>query len=170
RLRPDPPDAMSRPTSIPSQVSTVVIPVAAVFVVLAGMSLRLAGIDPEWATRVWFVGLLAVGSPVLWRTLRHVARLHLATDVVAMLAIAGAIILGQPLAGLIVVIMQTGGEALERFAEGRASRAVRQLEADAPRIAHRLRDGRGEDIEVDAIAVGDELLIRPGDMVPCDCT
>ena len=161
---------MSRPTSTQFTVGTVVIPVAAVLVVLAGTALRVAGVDPAWATRVWFAGLVAAGSPVLWRTLRHLARLHLATDVVAMLAIAGAILLGQPLAGLIVVIMQTGGEALERFAEGRASQAVRKLEEDAPRIAHRLLDGRGEDIEVEAIAVGDELLVRPGEMVPCDAT
>jgi heavy metal translocating P-type ATPase len=161
---------MSRPTSIQSTAGTVAIPAAAAFVALAGTALRVMGLDPMWAARVWLVGLVVVGSPVLWRTLRNVARMHLATDVVAMLAIAGAIILGQPLAGLIVVIMQTGGEALERFAEGRASRAVRQLEADAPRIAHRLQGGRGEDIEVEAIVVGDELLIRPGDMVPCDCT
>ena len=49
-----------------------------------------------------------------------------------------ALFLGQPLAGLIVVLMQTGGEALERYAEGRASRAVRELEAAAPRLAHRV--------------------------------
>ena len=161
---------MSRPASTRFTVGTVVIPAAAVLVALAGSALRLTDLDPSWSIRVWFVGLLLVGSPVLWRTLRHVARLHLATDVVAMLAIVGAILLGQPLAGLIVVIMQTGGEALERYAEGRASQAVRQLEEDAPRIAHRLRDGRGEDIEVDAIVVGDEILIRPGEMVPCDGT
>ena len=64
-----------------------------------------------------------------------------------MLAIVGALLLGEPLAGLVVVLMQTGGEALERFAEGRASAAVRALEAAAPREAHRLdADGALDDI------------------------
>ena len=157
-------------TSVQSAAGALVLPAAAALIVLAGAALRVTGVHPEWATNVWFIGLLVVGSPVFWRTLRHVARLHLATDVVAMLAIAGAIMLGQPLAGLIVVIMQTGGEALERFAEGRASQAVRKLEEDAPRIAHRLRNGSTVDIGVDAIALGDELLVRPGEMVPADCT
>ncbi len=91
-----------------------------------------------------------------------------AADLVAMLAVVTALLLGQPLAGLIVVLMQTGGEALERYAEGRASQAVRELEAAAPRQAHRVRAGATEDVEADAIAVGDELLVRPGELVPCD--
>ncbi|HEV8196155.1 MAG TPA: heavy metal translocating P-type ATPase, partial [Gemmatimonadales bacterium] len=46
--------------------------------------------------------------------------------------------------------------------------AVRALEAEAPRIAHRKRAGGIEDLPVGAIAVGDLLLVRPGEMVPCD--
>jgi heavy metal translocating P-type ATPase len=63
--------------------------------------------------------------------------------------------------------MLTGGEALERYAEGRASRAVRDLEAAAPRIAHRLGD-TVTDVPVDVITAGDRILIRPGEIVPCD--
>jgi heavy metal translocating P-type ATPase len=85
-----------------------------------------------------------------------------------MLAILAALLLGEPLAGLIVVLMQTGGEALERYAEGRASEAVRELEAAAPRIAHRIGDRGPEDVPVDAVEVGDELLVRPGELIPCD--
>ena len=141
---------------------------AAVLAIVAGAALRLSSVDPGWANNVWLAGLVATGVPILWRTLRYLARGHLATDIVATLAIVGSILLGHPLAGLIVVVMQTGGEALERFAEGRASQAVRQLEEDAPRTAHRLRDGKANDVPVDAIRVGDEILIRPGEMVPCD--
>jgi P-type E1-E2 ATPase len=75
---------------------------------------------------------------------------------------------GQPFAGLIIVLMQTGGETLEALAEGRASAAVRELEAAAPRIAHRLADGRTEDVAVEDVRVGDLLLVRPGELVPCD--
>ena len=85
-----------------------------------------------------------------------------------MLAIVAALWLGQPLAGLIVVLMQTGGEGLEHYAEGRASDAVRELEAAAPRLAHRVRGNDVEDVSVEAIEVGDELLLRPGELVPTD--
>ena len=82
---------------------------------------------------MWTGGLVLTGAPVVWRTLRGIASGRFAADLVAMLAIVAALPLGQPLAGLIVVLMQTGGEALERYAEGRASEAVRALEAAAPR-------------------------------------
>jgi heavy metal translocating P-type ATPase len=126
--------------------------------------------DGAVAQRVWLIGLIVVGMPLVVRTMRGALRGHFASDIVAALAIATALVLHQPLAGLVVVLMQTGGEALERYAEGRASAALRMLEDAAPRIAHRARDGGAEDVNVEAIAAGDELLVRPGEMLPCDAT
>jgi heavy metal translocating P-type ATPase len=120
------------------------------------------------AARVWMVGLIATGAPVVWGTVRAARKGRFATDVVATLSILGAVALDQPLAGLVIVLMQTGGEALERFAEGRASAAVRELEAAAPRLAHRLVAGRVVDVPASAVEVGEELIVRPGDLVPCD--
>ncbi|MEO5815056.1 MAG: heavy metal translocating P-type ATPase [Gemmatimonadaceae bacterium] len=146
------------------------IPVAVSAVLLTGAVLRIAGASDAAAT-VWMVGLAITGLPLAWRTTRQLLKGHFATDVVAMLAVGTAVVLHQQLAGLVIVLMQSGGEALERYAEGRASAAVRALEDDAPRIAHRVSAGANtEDIEVAAIAVGDLLLVRPGEMVPCDGT
>ncbi|MEP6573919.1 MAG: heavy metal translocating P-type ATPase [Gemmatimonadota bacterium] len=91
-----------------------------------------------------------------------------AADLVASFAILAAFLLDQPIPGLLVVLMQTGGEALERYAEGRASRAVRELEAAAPRQAHRITPNGIEEIAVEGIAAGYELLVRPGELLPCD--
>jgi len=85
-----------------------------------------------------------------------------------MLAIITSFLLQEPLAGLIVVLMQTGGEALERYAQGRASQAVRELEALAPRVAHRLVEGRIEDVPAELLQVGDRLLLRPGELLASD--
>jgi heavy metal translocating P-type ATPase len=132
-------------------------------------------VAPASADVVWIIGLVITGAPVVWRTIRSALSGHFATDLVAMLAIVTAVLLHQPLAGLVIVLMQTGGEALERYAEGRASAAVRALEEEAPRIAHRFaRDetpnigGRVDDVDVAEVAVGDHLLVRPGEMIPCD--
>ena len=148
---------------------SALIPALVMLFVLTGTILRVALADPRVSHLTWMAGLLITGLPIAWRTVRGVFRGHFATDVVATMAILAAIPLGEPLAGLIVVLMQTGGEALERRAEGRASQAVRALEADAPRIAHRIGQGVTSDVQVDDVRVGDELLIRPGEMVPCDC-
>jgi heavy metal translocating P-type ATPase len=146
---------------------TVASPLVTALFALAGVTLLLAG-TPGWPWRIWFAGLLLTGVPVVWRTLRSAAHGHFATDIVATIAIVASLLLQQPLAGLIVVLMQTGGEALERYAEGRASRAVKQLEDDAPRLAHRLEDGRILDVQATAVRVGDVILVRPGELVPCD--
>jgi heavy metal translocating P-type ATPase len=141
---------------------------------LAGAVVRFTGNAPR-ADLVWTIGLVVTGTPVVWRTIRSALSGHFATDLVATLAIVTAVLLHQPLAGLVIVLMQTGGEALERYAEGRASAAVRALEEEAPRIAHRFPadeppsvGGRVDDIGVAEIAVGDHLLVRPGEMIPCD--
>jgi heavy metal translocating P-type ATPase len=120
------------------------------------------------ASSIWFVGLLLTGLPVIIRELSHVARGHLATDLIATLAIGGSVALNEPLAGLVIVMMQTGGEALEKYAEGRASAAVRELELAAPRIAHRLDGNGAHDVPAELVAIGDLLVIRPGELVPCD--
>jgi heavy metal translocating P-type ATPase len=120
------------------------------------------------AALLWSAGLAITGLPVVWQTLRGIAAGRLAADVVAMLAIITALLLVQPLAGLIVVLMQTGGEALERYAQGRASEAVRELQAAAPRVAHRIREGALEDVAAELVEVGDELLLRPGELLACD--
>ena len=147
--------------------------------VLAAMSILViaAGLVARWWTPnltsvVWLVGLVATGAPIVWRTALEARHGRWATDVVAVLAIIAAVLLRQPLAGLVIVLMRSGGEALEQYAAGRASTALRELEAAAPRIAHRAsqsRDGAWEDIPASAIAIGDILLVRPGELVPCDC-
>ena len=106
--------------------------------------------------------------PLLRATLREALRGNCATDAIASLAIITSIILLEPLPGFIVVLMQTGGESLERMARGRASRALSELEAAAPRIAH-LRAGDGYvDVPVGDVVPGQEVLVRPGEVLPID--
>jgi heavy metal translocating P-type ATPase len=123
---------------------------------------------PGWPARIWLVVLVLTGTVVAARTVRGALHGQWASDVVATLAIITAAVMNQPLAGLIVVVMQTGGEALERYAEGRASRAVQQLEADRPKTARVLREGVILDVRADQVVVGDIVVIRPGELVPCD--
>ncbi len=119
---------------------------------------------------VWSAGLAVAGAPVVWQTLRGMASGRFAADLVATLAIVASLILREPLAGLIVVLMQTGGEALERYAQGRASKAVRELEAAAPRMAHKLIAGEVTDVAAETVTVGDVIVLRPGELLACDST
>lgn len=142
-------------------------PAAALAVITLGFAARLS-ISGTTGDTIWMAGLALTGAPVVFRTFRGILSGRFASDIVATLAIVASLLLFIPLPGLIVVLMQTGGEALERFAEGKASTAVRELEAKAPSIAHRVRLGVVEDVPVDQVVSGDTLVIRPGDLVPCD--
>ncbi|MEK6597214.1 MAG: hypothetical protein AABY91_02695, partial [Gemmatimonadota bacterium] len=151
----------------PTRLQTLGLPVFALAVLLAGLALRGVGLSLA-SSRVWTVGLYLVGVPLVFRAILGIARGRFAADLVASLALITAMALNQPLAGLLVALMQTGGEALERYAERRASRAVEELEAQAPRIAHRKLADRIEDLPVEGITPGEEVVVRPGEMVPCD--
>jgi len=143
-------------------------PLFATAVIGAGLVARVAAPAAGHDLTIWYAGLVIAGGLVVVRTVQGALRGHFAADVVATLAIVASALLGQPFVGLVIVVMQTGGEALERYAEGRASDAVRALEAAAPRIAHRVRHGHVEDVAVDDVAPDDVLLVRPGELVPCD--
>jgi heavy metal translocating P-type ATPase len=145
-------------------------PLAVVAFIAAGFVTRVWAPPGALDWHIWYAGLAITGGAVVWRTLAGALRGHFAADVVATLAIVVAAVLSQPLVGLVIVLMQTGGEALERVAEGRASDAVRALEAAAPRVAHRMTGARIDDVHVDVIVPDDVLLIRPGELVPCDAT
>ena len=135
----------------------------------AGLAARLLG-SPVVAERIFLLTLLAGGAPLVFQTLHGVWRGRFAADIVATLAIIGAALLGQYFAGAVIVLMQSGGETLERYALGRASSSLEALLARAPRIAHRRRDGGLADVPVEAVAVGDEIVVKPGDLVPVDAT
>lgn len=123
---------------------------------------------PELARWIFLATLVVCGAPLVFQTLRGMARGRFAADIVAMLAIVTALAIGQYFAGVVIALMQSGGEALERYAMGRASSSLEALLARAPRVGLRVRDGQVEEVPVNQIQVGDQLLVRPGDLVPVD--
>lgn len=159
-------------TGLVAALRTPLGALAATTLAVISLGLLLQPVSPAWSGIVLLAGLIATGSPIVWRTAIEARRGHWATDVIAVLAIVTAVLLRQPLAGLVIVVMRSGGEALDQYAAARASAALQELEDAAPRVAHRLRattDASLEEVPVGEIVIGDRLLVRPGDVVPCDC-
>jgi heavy metal translocating P-type ATPase len=117
---------------------------------------------------IWLITLIGGGAPIVWDTFRGMLQKHFAADIVAMMAIVAAILLNDALPGVVIVIMQSGGKALEDYAFRRASSSLDALLARSPRVAHRRKIDRIEEINVSDIQVGDLLVVRPGDLVPVD--
>ena len=100
--------------------------------------------------------------PLTIDTARSLARGDVGVDAIALVAIAGALILGEQLAAAIVALMMSGGAALEAWAAGRARRELRLLVERAPRAAHRHTDTGVEEVPVEELRPGDVVVVRAG--------
>lgn len=135
--------------------------------VLAAMGATSA---PRWLA-TGYVGVFIVWTLV--GMVRDVLRGHVGLDILAVVAMIATLAVGEYLASLIVVLMLSGGEALEDFAGRRARRDLTALLDRSPRIAHVVRSDSAdsdevEDRAVDDVAIGDVLLVRPSEIVPVD--
>jgi heavy metal translocating P-type ATPase len=143
------------------------VPVLAVIGLLIGGVLQITH-EEQVGKIAWFVTLVAGGIPVVWQTVREILHKHFVADIVAMLAIIVSIVLNDAFPGVIIVLMQSGGKALEDYAYRRASSSLDNLLSRAPRIAHRKLDHDIEEVKASQINIGDVLVIRPGDLIPVD--
>jgi heavy metal translocating P-type ATPase len=119
---------------------------------------------------IWLTTLLVCGAPIVFQTIKGMLQGHFASDIVAMLAIITALVMNEAFAGAVVVLMQSGGEALENYGLRRASSSLEALLARAPRFAFRKKEGSFEKVTVEEVRIGDVLLVRPGDLIPVDGT
>lgn len=106
--------------------------------------------------------------PLLVPLTRKLARAEFGSDHLAGISIVTSVALGEYLAGSIVVLMLSGGTALEEFASGRASSLLDALARRMPRTAHRKQGAKVAEVSLDAIAVGDTLVVFPHEVCPVD--
>ncbi len=97
-------------------------------------------------------------------------RREFGSDLLAGISIVTSAILGEYLAGALVVLMLSGGEALEAYAVRSASSVLQALAKRMPSVAHRKRDGAVDDVALDAVAVGNHLVVFPHEICPVDGT
>ncbi|MEW2472204.1 heavy metal translocating P-type ATPase [Micromonospora gifhornensis] len=136
--------------------------------VLVGAALRWAG-RPGAADLVWAAVTLVALAPAALSVLRDLWRRRFGVDVIAVLALVGALVVREYLAGAVIAVMLATGRTLEAYAQRRATRDLRALLERAPRTARRrTADGGIEVVPVDQVAVGDRLLVGPGDVVAVD--
>jgi heavy metal translocating P-type ATPase len=119
--------------------------------------------DLAWAAAA-LVGLgFSTGSLVA-----AIRQRQASVDLVAWLALGGALVTGEVFAGAVLSIMLAGGATLEARATARARRELSLLVARSPRTARRIGPDGLVDIPVDQVARGDRLLVGPGEIVPVD--
>ena len=147
------------------------IVVATVAFGVAGGIAWLAGF--EELARWMFGGFSVIVAGIeTWLMLQQLRRRQFGVDILAVIAIVATVAVGEVIASMIIVLMVSGGKALEDYAQGRAQRELTALLAREPQTAHRLIPGTTtiEEIAASAVSVGDTILVRSGEVVPVDGT
>lgn len=93
---------------------------------------------------------------------------RIGVDVIALLALVGALAVGEELAAAVIAVMLASGRTLEDWSAGRATRELRSLLERRPNRAHRYGDTGLELVEISSVVVGDRLMVGPGEVVPVD--
>ncbi len=139
----------------------------AMLAIIIGLILQLSG---QHLAAKWLLSVVAIIElfPLLWGMIEDVRAGTYGIDILAATAIGASVLLGQYWAAIVVVVMLTGGETLEDYAEHRARGELDALLKHAPQKAHVLRKGKTVDVAVSELHVGDKILIKPGELVPVD--
>jgi heavy metal translocating P-type ATPase len=119
---------------------------------------------------IWMIATLPVIVGLSLSIIRDFWIGRLGVDAIALVSMTAALALGETLAAIVVAIMYAGGTVLEDFARGRAERSLTALTDRSPRTAHRKNDEGLETVAAEQVAVGDELLVQAGELVPVDGT
>jgi heavy metal translocating P-type ATPase len=162
------PPSAAGATSIESRLNTL-IAVLALVAIAVHLAMRFGfAVGPRGNAVPLYVALVFGGAPLIFELLKQIVRGRFGSDLLAGISIVTAVILGEYLAGTLVVLMLSGGEALEAYAVRQASSVLRALAQRMPSIAHLRRDGGTVDVPASHIQIGDTVLVLPHEICPVD--
>ncbi len=148
---------------------TTVIAALSIVAILAHLVLRFGLHAARSVDQVPLLVTLVIGGlPLLYDLLRKLLKREFGSDLLGGISIITSVVLGEYLAGSIIVLMLAGGEALESYALRSASSVLAALAKRMPSIAHRKRESAILDVGLQDVAVGDTLVIYPHDICPVD--
>jgi heavy metal translocating P-type ATPase len=123
--------------------------------------------DTRVAAWPLFLALLA-GIPLLFELLRKLVRREFGSDLIAGVSVVSAVLMHEYLVGAVVILMLSGGQALESYATRKASSVLRTLAHRTPTEAHLLKGSSFENIPAGQIQIDDALLLFPHEICPVD--
>ncbi len=134
---------------------------------LVALGIKLLLHNQQMVTIVLSAAIAGASIPLLISLIQQVLKGNFSVDILALLSIVTSIILGQYWVAAIVVLMLSGGQALEAYATGRASSVLSALAKRMPQTAHRAGE-LDSNVPIDDIAIDDQLLIYPHEICPVD--
>ena len=147
----------------------VLAAIAAVSIVVGGL-MHLVG-EGAAGDDVWRAAVALLAAELAVEIARTVAvDHHMGVDTIALVAMVGSLLLGQELAGVIVGLMFSGGEALEDVASTRARRELTALVQRSPKVAQLRVGDQLQQVPIAQVQTGDVVLVRTGEVIPVDGT
>src|SRR5476651_2223151 len=144
---------------------TTVIAVFSILAILLHLVLRFGFHTTAGTYQIPLLATLTLGGlPLLYDLLRKLLKRDFGSDLLGGISIITSILLGEYLAGSIIVLMLSGGEALESYALRSASSVLAALAKRVPAIAHRKRASTIVDVALLDVAVDDTLVLYPHDL------
>lgn len=131
------------------------------------LGLQIAGLNTATHVILGVTASIAV-VPIILDIIQQLRDGRYGVDILAATAIIAAVIFREYWAAIVIVLMYTGGEALEDYAENRAKTELTALMDRVPTTAHVVRGRKTVDIRVSDVKVNDRLTIMPGELVPVD--
>jgi heavy metal translocating P-type ATPase len=118
----------------------------------------------------WILSIVVILEllPLVWRMGKEIRIGTYGVDILAATAIVTAVIMQEYWAAMVIVLMLTGGEALEDYAGHRAERELTALLAHKPAQAHVVRGRKTIDVKASDVQAGDTIIVQPGEVVPVD--
>ena len=148
---------------------TTIITALSIAAILLHLVLRFAFHSTSSIYQIPLIAILVIGGlPLVFDLSGKLLKRKFGSDLLGGISIVTSILLGEYLAGSIIVLMLSGGEALESYALRRASSVLAALAKRMPSVAHRKRGSDIADVELQAVAVGDTLVIYPHEICPVD--
>jgi heavy metal translocating P-type ATPase len=145
------------------------IAVATLIAIALTLAFRaLSDIDPLLADQPVFAVLVVGGSILVVKLIAAMLKGEFGSDLLAGISIVTSVLLGEYLAGALVVLMLSGGTALEEYAMRRASSVLDALARRMPSIAHKRSGVSMVDVAADAVQAGDEIAVLPHELCPVD--
>jgi cation transport ATPase len=114
------------------------------------------------------IAVVAGGTPLVYGLLVKLTKREFGSDLLAGMSIVTSVLLGEYLPGSVVVLMLSGGEALEAFAVRNASSVLHALARRMPSIAHRKSAENMKDVPLSQVALNDTLIVFPHEICPVD--
>ena len=122
-----------------------------------------------WQLGAFLVPYFIVGWDVLWRALRNIAHGQIFDENFLMaVATIGALAIGEYPEGVAVMLFYQVGEWFQSYAVGRSRRSIASLMDIRPDIANVERDGQLQEVDPDEVAIGEVIVVKPGEKVPLD--